>query len=78
MQVLYVSGMPGTGKTASVLEAVRQLREAARGGGGTPFALAHVNLGVLELHTADLVQVAQAAARAAEVAQVLSRVDSVT
>jgi len=40
MQVLYVSGMPGTGKTASVLEAIRQMRG---GKAVPPFEMAHVN-----------------------------------
>jgi len=43
-EVLYVSGMPGTGKTASVLEVVRRLRLEKRREGRLPnFALAHVN-----------------------------------
>jgi len=43
-EVLYVSGMPGTGKTASVLEVVRQLRLEKRREGKLPdFSLAHVN-----------------------------------
>jgi len=40
MQVLYISGMPGTGKTASVMDAIGQMRAAK----GLPsFALVHVN-----------------------------------
>lgn len=42
-QVLYVSGMPGTGKTASVLEATARLRTAAENGSCPNFALVHVN-----------------------------------
>jgi len=48
-KVLYVSGMPGTGKTASVLKAVRQLEDKAKdtkdyaSGSDCQFAFAHVN-----------------------------------
>jgi len=42
-QVLYVSGMPGTGKTASCLEAVRQLRRPSHNAGQASFHFAHVN-----------------------------------
>jgi len=38
-KVLYVSGMPGTGKTASVLHAVQQLQEGSK----FKFAFVHVN-----------------------------------
>jgi len=37
MQVLYVSGMPGTGKTAIVLEALDKLKSQSQ------FSLVHVN-----------------------------------
>ncbi|CAE7566221.1 orc1 [Symbiodinium natans] len=41
-EVLYVSGMPGTGKTASVLDAVKRL-EKARTSTLTPIKFAYVN-----------------------------------
>mmetsp|Transcript_74188 Transcript_74188/g.158994 ORF Transcript_74188/g.158994 Transcript_74188/m.158994 type:complete len:962 (+) Transcript_74188:87-2972(+) len=41
-EVLYVSGMPGTGKTASALAAVRSLQDE-RAKGAMTFAFAHVN-----------------------------------
>ena len=47
-QVLYVSGVPGTGKTASVLEVLRRLQAARRVRlgklpGGLPLAMKHGN-----------------------------------
>lgn len=41
-EVLYVSGMPGTGKTASVLKVVRALK-AKKQGFKSPFTFVHVN-----------------------------------
>jgi len=42
-QVMYVSGMPGTGKTASVLQALGQLEEARDAGDLPSFTSVHVN-----------------------------------
>jgi len=42
-QVLYVSGMPGTGKTASVLEVVARLEKASETGRLPKFTFLHVN-----------------------------------
>ena len=43
---MYISGMPGTGKTATVLEAVHELQQSAadEGGGDIPvFQFIHLN-----------------------------------
>ena len=42
-QVLYVSGMPGTGKTASVLEAVARLQRSSENNQCHKFNFVHVN-----------------------------------
>lgn len=40
---MYISGLPGTGKTATVLEVTRSLREAAEEGDLPHFILVEVN-----------------------------------
>jgi len=42
-QVMYVAGMPGTGKTASVLEVVSRLERASESGKLPKFTFLHVN-----------------------------------
>ena len=40
---LYLSGMPGTGKTATVMEVVRELRQRAHAGHLRPFSFVNIN-----------------------------------
>ena len=40
---LYVSGVPGTGKTATVLETMRRLRRKAEAGQLAPFQFVEIN-----------------------------------
>lgn len=58
-QVLYVSGMPGTGKTASVLEAVSRLRRASDNSRCPKFTFVHVNGMCLSSPTSVFVDIAQ-------------------
>ena len=40
---LYIAGVPGTGKTASVMEVMRGLLAEAKAGGAAPFRFAEIN-----------------------------------
>ena len=40
---MYISGMPGTGKTATVLEVVKELEESACDGDMPTFQFVHLN-----------------------------------
>ncbi|CAE8616655.1 unnamed protein product, partial [Polarella glacialis] len=67
-EVLYISGMPGTGKTVSVLEAVRRLQAARTAGSIQSFEFVHINAMCLSSPGAVFAEICRKIPSAAECA----------